>query len=226
MPGQKKAAFTFRTLADILDGAFPTKVITKGQDENGTERWEFRVLSETYGKLICSFYPHHAEETYWQHFAKQMASSNEANLTDAALAFNKKFPGILHAQVKHAMQVLESVLPDIVERSIVLAGQIAIDRTLFNLDRITHRLHPTALASDGAMQLRETAMKIVRAHVHNPRGKRPRVITAKQIRNAYKKCGPRASRLTIAGELGISDTQLRTYYRKGERYSGFRLRHI
>jgi len=223
----KEVLFTARpaTIAEILDDALPQKEIAKTRDEHGLDRWDFRVISESYGKLVVSFYPARAEETYYQHFAKQMTSSLCTDLVDAALAFDHKFPGILRTQVSHAMRILESVLPDMLEKAIVLSGQVAIHRTIFDLDGTTHHLDKGVRASDSTPQLEETAREMMRAHVHHPRGQRRQRITAQQIRAAYRRCGPKASQLTIASALGISDRQLRKKHLPGERYSDFRDRH-
>jgi len=194
------------------------------------EPGSFIVSSEKFGFLICRFDPFGplvARETFAEHFARQLTgvtNGSEDDLIKATHVFNKKYPGILNSQVNHALKVLESNLPAILKQALTLAGQIAIDRTIFELNGITHYLPRKAKASDGTAQLRKTALKMVQKHVRNPTRKR-RVITDKRIRAAYGKWGAAANQLMIASELGISDTQLRKHYREGERYSDFRRRH-
>ncbi|CAN5786830.1 hypothetical protein BH18ACI4_BH18ACI4_15610 [soil metagenome] len=212
-------------LTEIVDATVPRKEITKTRDENGLERWDFTVISESYGKLVCSFYPQRTEETNYQYFAKLATSAGDADLFDATLAFDVKFPGVLRNQVRHAMSVLESVLPDVLEKAIVLSGQEAIHRTVFKLDGVTHRLPKNARASDGTDQLEKTTRKMIRNHVHHPRGKRRQKITAKQIRSAYEKWGPDAGQTDIASEFAMTDRQFRKKIHPDESYPDFRRRH-
>jgi len=218
MTKDKKEMFVF------VDAHRPTKAgLTKTYDEIGWQRWDFTVADGNYGRIVCSFYPQQLEKTLYAYFGQQISGKKITNAKDVE-AVDDKFPGVLLDQVEHALRVLESLLPGIIEQSLVLAGQKSIHLALWDLNDVTHVLGPKKKVADTFDSVLATADKMARQGVKNRLGRRGQ-ITDRKIREAYRELGPTASQTALALALDVSDRQIRNRYHSGENYAAFRRRH-
>jgi hypothetical protein len=162
---------TLPTLADVYDELPSPKTVTKTRDDNGREVWE-SVVRNTYGKLVFSFHPQRAEETYYDYFVRLVSGiADDAPINESVVeAVHARYPGIIPKQVTYAKEILESVLPSVIERAIVLSGQLAIDRAIWDLHKVTHTLTTEVRAAQGMDCLMRTVSQMISPHIKHARG--------------------------------------------------------